>query len=355
MTMLTERVVRELEQVGPIIFCNWSAGTSRHGFGPWARRVTRMLLAVNRLVIHGRKLNSRLYITANSKGAIALTALLVYIGCLLGYRVYLHHHTYTYIDCRSRWMAWIDRRMKRQGVHIVHCRKMANDFRRQYESQCQFVTIHPSIVTFDVQRPRAAMHQPFRLGHLSNLSVAKGLDLVIRTFEALLSAGVEVQLRLAGPCLTREAEQLVSSVLVKYPDSVRHFGPIYNDDKKQYFADIDAFLFPTESESWGIVINEAIAAGVPVITFDRGCTQTVVGNEAGIAIDPRADFVAAATEQVRRWIDDPDEYAMMSQAAIEQARRLHRKGRVQLDQFVEQIFTTREITSSSDNIDEAAC
>ena len=49
----------------------------------------------------------------------------------------------------------------------------------------------------------------FRIGHLGNLSVAKGLDLVLKTFEELVKRGRRVVLKLAGPCHTHEAQSLV--------------------------------------------------------------------------------------------------------------------------------------------------
>ena len=341
MTTVTQQIVNHLSKAGPITFCDWSPGTSRQGLIPWARRVRRMLFAILRLLLHGRRRASHLYITANSKGAVALTALLVFTGCWLRYRVYLHHHTYVYLERYNRWISWIDRCMTGQGVHIVHCVRMADDFRRMYKSKCEFYSIFPSIVSLDVQQPRTSLNRPFRLGHLSNLSVAKGLDLAIRTFRILHDQGTAVQLRLAGPCQTKEAQLLVNEILASHPESVRYLGPIYDEEKRQFFAGIDAFLFPTRNESWGIVINEALASGVPVITFDRGCTQTVVGPQAGVVLDPQLDFATAAAQQVGLWIDSPAKYIMMSEAAIRQARFLHREAQSQVDEFVSRLFEFR--------------
>ena len=76
-------------------------------------------------------------------------------------------------------------------------------------------------------------------------------------------------------------------------------GPVYGDDKAKFFAEIDVLLFPTQykHESWGIVLNEALAAGVPVITNDRGCSSIVVGDRAGLVVPDPAQFVASATRR----------------------------------------------------------
>ncbi len=126
---------------------------------------------------------------------------------------------------------------------------------------------------------------PMRLGHVGNLSLEKGLELVLQTLRELLKAGSQVRLRLAGPCFTAAAERLVNEALREFPDHIEYLGPVYRREKLDFFSAIDCFLFPSRSESWGIVLNEAMAAGVPVISSRHGCISTQVGEHAGLVID----------------------------------------------------------------------
>jgi glycosyltransferase involved in cell wall biosynthesis len=128
--------------------------------------------------------------------------------------------------------------------------------------------------------------------------------------------------------------------LVEFPGKVCHLGPVYDDAKLEFFRSIDVLLFPTRyrEESWGIVLNEALAAGVPVITFDRGCTRTVVGERAGLVVSRDRDFVEPAVRQIEQWIDYPDTYREASGAAVAQAEYLHREGQRQLDEFAQHMF-----------------
>ena len=54
-----------------------------------------------------------------------------------------------------------------------------------------------------------------------------------------------------------------------------HFMPFVSRDKlAKYYEAADVFALPTREDTWGLVINEAMAAGLPVITTDRcvaGC------------------------------------------------------------------------------------
>ena len=49
-------------------------------------------------------------------------------------------------------------------------------------------------------------------------------------------------------------------------DIVRFIGPQYNQDKIDTFDSADCFILPSKAENFGIVVTEALARGIPVIT-----------------------------------------------------------------------------------------
>jgi glycosyltransferase involved in cell wall biosynthesis len=303
------------------------------------RRNARMVRSVAMLLARGRVRGERLYMVSNSYSGLYSTALVVWVAKRLGYSIYLHHHVYFYIDEYDRRMAWIVRQLGSHDVHVVHSAKMIDDFRNRYPTKSGFVTVYPSIVVTEIGEPRSTLNVPLRLGLLSNLSAAKGLSDALETFAALAARNRDVTLTLAGPIPSRASRQLIDDAIARYPGRVRAIGPVYGEDKRKFLADIDVFLFPTKTESWGLVLNEALAAGVPVITVDRGCTATVVGDEAGLAIDRNASFIESAVEQIERWVDDPESYRSASRAAISQARLLRDEGQRTLDHFVRHMFS----------------
>jgi len=339
MTLLTKAVVRAMQQAGPARFLSWSPGMPRRTLRMRLIRNLRIVGSMIRLLTRGPVKQGRLYLVANAQSGLYLTAPLVLLGRWLGYTVYLHHHVYSYIDRYDWRMAWIDRRLGGQGVHIVHTEKMADDFRSRYASQNKFLIVHPSIVEIPIDRPRGSFHRPFRLGLLSSLSLAKGLVLAIETFEEIRAAGRDATLTLAGPIPSTKEKRILAQAVARYPGLVRYVGAVYGEEKSRFFAEIDAFVFPTLSESWGLVLNEALGAGLPVITFDRGCTATVVGTEAGRVIAPHEPFAAQAAQQIIQWMDDEEAYRRASQAAIAQAQRLQHDAQRTLAQFVEHMFS----------------
>jgi glycosyltransferase involved in cell wall biosynthesis len=56
----------------------------------------------------------------------------------------------------------------------------------------------------------------------------------------------------------------------------------------EYFALADVFILPSSSEPWGLVVNEAMVCGLPVIVSDRcgAACDLVVSGENGFVFDP---------------------------------------------------------------------
>jgi glycosyltransferase involved in cell wall biosynthesis len=341
MTLFTKVVLDCLRRVGPVKFSNWSVGATRQTLLVRARYGARAVGSLIGLLLRRRKSEQRLYMVANSKAGLYFTALLVFAASRMGYTIYLHHHVYSYINRFDRRMHRIDRWLGPRGVHVVHSDKMARDFCNQYQSKSSFAIVYPSAVSLEIGAARTLLHDPIRLGMLSNLTIAKGVGRAIETFEQLHTAGRRVSLQLAGPTLQEPAQLLIDQATTRYPGLVSHLGPLYGADKAAFLAGIDVFLFPTEyeHESWGIVINEALAAGVPVITNDRGCSGLVVGERAGLVVSDPTRFAAAAASKIEHWLEHPAQYLTASRAAIEQADFLNREGQRTLAQFADHMFS----------------
>lgn len=75
-----------------------------------------------------------------------------------------------------------------------------------------------------------------------------------------------------------QMDQLVK----KYPDA--HFvGPKFGDDLARHFADADVFVFPSLTDTFGLVIIEAMATGTPVAAYPvTGPIDIVPGSGGGV-------------------------------------------------------------------------
>jgi 1,2-diacylglycerol 3-alpha-glucosyltransferase len=54
-------------------------------------------------------------------------------------------------------------------------------------------------------------------------------------------------------------------------------GFVHRDDLPQFYALAEALIFPTHSDTWGLVVNEAMACGLPVVVSNvAGCVPDLV-------------------------------------------------------------------------------
>lgn len=76
----------------------------------------------------------------------------------------------------------------------------------------------------------------------------------------------------------------------------------------------DLFVLPSLYEGYGMVVTEALARGLPVITTTGGALADTLPPEAGIAVPP--GDARALREALRRWMDDPDVRCRLRRSAV---------------------------------------
>ncbi len=128
---------------------------------------------------------------------------------------------------------------------------------------------------------------------LGRLEPRKGLDVAIRAFLRLRAAGSRVRLCVVGdgPERSRAQEMVPPSLR---PD-VLFVGSVDQVELPRYHASADLFVAPaTGGESFGIVLLEAMAAGLPLVASDIPGYRTVVkdGRE-GRLVPPNDAFALA--------------------------------------------------------------
>jgi len=63
-------------------------------------------------------------------------------------------------------------------------------------------------------------------------------------------------------------------------------GVISDEDLPALYRSADAFIFPSTKEGWGLVVLEAIASGLPVLTANRPPFTEFLTAEQAILVDP---------------------------------------------------------------------
>jgi len=97
-------------------------------------------------------------------------------------------------------------------------------------------------------------------------------------------------------------------------------GYLAGQELASAYASGDAFLFPSSTETLGLVLLEAMAAGCPVVGANRGGIPDIVSDGVnGCLYDP--DQPASLTTAVQRLLGDPAARRQLRLAAREEAER----------------------------------
>ncbi len=254
-------------------------------------------------LLGARQGKDRLYIALSGRWGQLYDVVTLVIARSRGLPCFLHHHNFAYLDRRSRLTALLVRIAGPAATHVVLCGEMGRILRALYGVR---KTIVLSNILFSSSEPVGRTDPQARtIGLLSNLTREKGTETIIELASAIQSRGLPLQVVLAGPCLDPALLQKLEGAVAAGALAWR--GPAYGEEKAAFWRDIDVFVFPTQSEAEPNVIWESLVAGVPVITYPRGCIQEQVG-EAGVMIDPGENFVSRALEVLEQWGSCPEEY-----------------------------------------------
>lgn len=142
----------------------------------------------------------------------------------------------------------------------------------------------------------------FRFVHNGRLVPHKGTDLVIR---AVARTENPVELDIIGRGPTLEGLKKLAAELEPRLKGRVHFIDWFKDHEEMHRAirQYRAFVFPSLAEANGIVVQEAMMVGLPVICADWGGPSLLVTPETGIALPPSSeegliDGLAAAMDRL---------------------------------------------------------
>ncbi len=125
------------------------------------------------------------------------------------------------------------------------------------------------------------MKQPFyeerkvvkRFLYVGRFIELKNLKLLIGVFNQF----PHLELELAG--FGEQDEELKSLA----GSNVKFLGAVNNIDLWKVYREADVFVLPSRSEPWGLVVEEALNNGTPVIVSDKvGCREDLVTKETGL-------------------------------------------------------------------------
>ena len=140
-------------------------------------------------------------------------------------------------------------------------------------------------------------------GVLDLLEAYSKLDSRLRSEVGLVFAG-------GGP-MRAECEAIARSI---FPGAIHFSGFVHRDELASYYGLAECFVLPTHTDPWGLVVNEAMACGLPVICTEvAGCAADLVHANGKIVPAHNPDQLAAAMQEIAA---DSRLRLRMSQASV---------------------------------------
>jgi glycosyltransferase involved in cell wall biosynthesis len=171
--------------------------------------------------------------------------------------------------------------------------------------------------------------------YVGRLWRGKGVDDLFAAFERL--ADLDTSLLIAGDGV----DELAFRALVRERGlrNVRFLGFRDHDDLARVYAAADVLVFPTLGDPHGLVVEEAMASGLPVISSEAAgdIRLRVPDGVAGFVVRPADPELLA--DRMRRIAMDPGATRRMGEAAVEIASaRGHDRYADDFERFVERVL-----------------
>lgn len=124
----------------------------------------------------------------------------------------------------------------------------------------------------------------FKFLTIAGLNPIKTIDVLINSFSYIVDENKDIQLEIVGDGPEKsKLEKLASELGLK--DKIIFYGQVAHKEVYNKLSDCDVFVLPSEYETFGVVLIEALACGKPVISTKCGGPEDIVNGRNGILVE----------------------------------------------------------------------
>ncbi len=211
----------------------------------------------------------------------------------------------------------VQRRIARplEGVDgfVAIGRGAKEDYGRRYPGRPVYsIPYFCEMESFRRERPERPRTPPVIL-FCGQMIGRKGLDILLKAYAKVREAGMDARLLLVG------REEALPEMLREIPErfhaDIENAGFQAPEALPGIFRRADLFVLPSRYDGWGVVVNQAVGAGLPVIVSDAvGAGPDLVHEGSNGHIVPAGD-VDALADRIDRLLRDPRRLAAASDAS----------------------------------------
>ena len=211
---------------------------------------------------------------------------------------YLKHYGLSVLDRASwpylRWFHNSGRRTFAPSRHVAS-QLLSQGFRdlRVWGRGVDPVRFHPRFRSDSMRAQMGAAPDDFVVAYVGRVAPEKQIPLAIDAMRSVIERHPRVRLAVAGdgPAL--------ADCRARAPKRSWFAGPLTGEALSSFYASADCFVFPSTTETFGNVVLEAMASGLPVIAPDIGATLELANRDtAELFSAGNVESLATALERV---------------------------------------------------------
>lgn len=146
------------------------------------------------------------------------------------------------------------------------------------------IEVIPNVVNvekFHIQRKSRG--SIFNLGILGGMgNYRKGLDILLKSISLINQPEIRLHIG-GGGALLDKFKQLAKDLGV-YEKCI-FYGEIAPEEVNNFYSALDVFVLASRDETFGVVVVEAMACGLPVIATRCGGPEEIITNETGVLVE----------------------------------------------------------------------
>lgn len=182
---------------------------------------------------------------------------------------------------------------------------------------------HPRFRTAEWRARLGADDDTVVVAYVGRLAAEKGLDTALAAMQRIVARRASGQPGAGGPrrilfAVAGDGPYAMQCRRAAPPAPLSHFaGRLEGRALSEFYASADLFVFPSATDTFGNVLLEAMASGLPVIAADVGPTREILARGAGLTV-PAGDAAALAAA-IEMLAADPERRATMAAAGTAHA------------------------------------
>ncbi|MFZ0282419.1 MAG: glycosyltransferase [Bacteroidales bacterium] len=186
---------------------------------------------------------------------------------------------------RKHFRSWIHKQCAIYGLRNSEAVvAVSNILREDLKSYCnREVIIIPNVVDLDkFTLSRKLRGETFNIGILGGMNnFRKGFDILIESLALLKD--LDIRAHIGGDGIHRGKFIQLAREKGVY-DKCIFYGEILAEDIQQFYSRLDTFVLASRDETFGVVVIEAMASGLPVIATDCGGPKEILTRETGLLV-----------------------------------------------------------------------